>query len=62
MYNAYERNYEKNYEKIVKSNIAPKYQPPEEQGRSIRKCSILKKVEIEYSNTSRIGMKQRSGK
>lgn len=51
-------NYEVQYGKIVKGTIPPKYAGPEEQGRQIKRCSILKNVEIEYSHVNRTGKKE----
>lgn len=42
-------NYELQYQKIVSGSAPPKYLDPEKQGEAIRKCSILKEVEIEYN-------------
>lgn len=47
-------NYEIQYEKIVKGTIPPRCSTPEEQGRKIQKCSILKNVEIEYAHINKI--------
>lgn len=47
-------NYELTYEKIVGKQNPPKYSTPEEQGKKIQKCSILKSVEIEYKGSNRI--------
>lgn len=49
--------YEVQYEKIVKGAVPPVYTTPEEQGRQIKRCSILKNVEIEYSHVNRMGKK-----
>lgn len=49
-----EEMYFEQYEQIVKGNIPPMYQDPEEQGSNIEKCTILKPVkEIEYSSYSK---------
>ncbi len=43
-------DYDKQYSEIVKDMAPPMYRTPEEQGNSIKKCSILKPIkEIEYS-------------
>lgn len=47
-------NYEVLYEKIVGKELPPKYSNPEEQGRNIKKCSILESIEIEYNSSNRI--------
>lgn len=47
-------NYEVLYGKIVKGEIPKRYSGPEEQGKEIQRCSILKSVEIEYSSNNRI--------
>ena len=48
-----EEKYFEQYEKIVRGNIPPMYQDPEEQGKAIEKCTILKPVEeIEYRSYS----------
>jgi hypothetical protein len=49
-----ELDYLEEYKKIVGENTLPnsKYNSPDEQGKSIRKCSILEHVKIEYSNTT----------
>lgn len=45
------KNYEKEYYGIVKNQEPKKYQDPESQGRSIKKCSILEPTkEISYRN------------
>lgn len=41
------------YEKIVGKNLPPKYTSPEQQGRSIKKCTILESIEIEYNSSNR---------
>lgn len=46
-------NFAKDYALIVK-NIPQKFNTPEEQGAAIKRCSILKDVDIEYK-TTRIG-------
>ena len=49
-----EEMYMEQYREIVKGNIPPMYQNPEEQGNAIEKCTILKPVEeIEYSSYSK---------
>lgn len=48
-------SYEVQYGKIVKGIIPPKYSGPEEQGRQIKRCSILKNVEIEYLHENKTG-------
>ena len=47
-----EYNYYEAYEKIVQGyrSLDYEYKSPEEQGRSIKKCSILESTPIEYSN------------
>lgn len=52
------KNVELQYDKIVKSAYSAPYLTPEEQGRKIQRCSILKSIEIEYSTTNRIGKLQ----
>lgn len=52
------KNYEIQYGKIVKSAYSVPYSTPEEQGRKIQKCSILKSVEIEYSSTRKYRKKE----
>ena len=49
--------YEVQYEKIVKGVVPPVYTTPEEQGRQIKRCSILQNVEIEYSHVNRMAKK-----
>lgn len=51
-------NYEIQYGKIVKGTVPSRYVGPEEQGRQIKRCSILKNVEIEYSHVNRAGRKE----
>lgn len=46
-------NYEIQYQKIVSGSLPMKYTSPEEQGKAIKKCSILKNVEIEYNPVDR---------
>lgn len=46
-------NYEIQYQKIVGDFSATRYETPEEQGKAIRKCSILKNIEIEYNPVDR---------
>lgn len=47
-------NYENEYRKIVQGAVIPVYRGPEEQGKAIQKCSILKPVgEIEYCSFSK---------
>lgn len=38
------------YQKIVKGLKFPDYKSPEDQGRAIKKCSILEPIDISYSN------------
>ena len=40
------------YMRITKGNCPDSYLGAEEQGKAIRRCSILKEVEIGYSNSS----------
>lgn len=49
--------YEVQYGKIVKGAIPPEYISPEEQGKKIKRCSILKNVEIEYSHANKVRKK-----
>lgn len=53
-----ENNYEILYRRIVKDGIMPKYSAPEEQGRRIQRCSILKSTEIEYGSSNTVKGKQ----
>lgn len=41
-------NFEKEYEKIVHNHGPQTYETPEKQGEQIKKCSILKDVNIQY--------------
>ena len=41
-----------NYRKITEGVNWQKYVGPEEQGKAIKTCTILKRVEIRYSNSS----------
>lgn len=52
------KNYEVQYEKIVRNIVPPQYAGPEEQGRQIKQCSLLRDVEIDYSHISRTGKKE----
>lgn len=48
-----EQDYLMEYQKIVMGNVPPVYQDPEEQGKRIKKYSILKPIdEIEYHSLS----------
>ena len=40
------------YSMITGGEIPPVYKGPEAQGRYIRKCTLLREVEIEYSNST----------
>ena len=46
------KDIEKEYKKITQDHTLPThhYISPEKQGNAIKKCSILKEVEIGYSN------------
>lgn len=48
-----DKNYEMLYQKIVNGSIPERYATPEEQGKAIRRCSILRRVEIEYNPTEK---------
>ena len=50
------KDYEIQYKKIVKTSCPALYSTPEDQGRKIRKCSLQKSVQIEYSSTHKIKM------
>ncbi|MBQ9635883.1 MAG: hypothetical protein IJV12_06700 [Acidaminococcaceae bacterium] len=41
-------DFEKEYEKIVQNRGSQTYETPEKQGEQIKKCSILKDVNIQY--------------
>ncbi len=41
-------DFEKEYEKIVHNRGPQTYETPEKQGEQIKKCSILKDVNIQY--------------
>lgn len=47
-----DKNYDL-YQKIVNGSIPERYATPEEQGKAIRRCSILRRVEIEYNPTEK---------
>lgn len=51
-------NYEALYKTIVPEEIIPNYSTPEEQGRRIQRCSILRSTEVEYRSSSAIETKQ----
>ena len=40
------------YLQITEGKMGHEYASPEAQGEAIKKCSILKSVEIQYSNSS----------
>lgn len=46
-------NYEIQYQKIVNGFSPSKYSTPDEQGKAIKRCSILKNVEIEYNSVNK---------
>lgn len=52
------KDYEMQYKKIVKTSCPTHYSTPEDQGRKIQKCSLLKSVQIEYSSTHKTGRLQ----
>lgn len=41
---------EKDYEKVVRIKHESLYKGPEQQGLSIKKCTVLKNVEISYGD------------
>ncbi len=51
-------NYEIQYKKIVNSFSPTRYSTPEEQGKAIKRCSILKNVEIEYNPVNKTQNKE----
>ena len=47
-----EKNVFEDYMKLTNGMVPQAYLGAEEQGKAIRRCSILKEVEICYSNSS----------
>lgn len=45
-----DRNYEQEYTLITGNTSFGNYTTPEEQANNIRKCSILKKIDITFSD------------
>ncbi len=52
------KDYEIQYKKIVKKPCPALYSTPEDQGRRLQRCSLLKSVQIEYSSTHKAGKLQ----